>query len=78
VKYRAILIDPGNPNAERPVQILSNSMEDVKKWAYGDLSNDPEGARGILFSAKSDDAAINVYAMEEKQIAMWTKRGKPE
>ena len=30
MKYRAILNDPGNLTAERPVQILSNSLDDVK------------------------------------------------
>jgi len=76
VKYRAILIDPGNTKQERPVQVLSNSLDDVRRWAFGDESKDPEGARGVLSSAKSPDAAINVYALEERQIDIWTKKGK--
>jgi len=37
-----------------------------------------ERARGVLPHAHSPEASVVVYAMEEKQIAIFTKRGKPE
>ena len=57
MKYRAILIDPGNSNQERPVQILTNSRPDVDHWAAG-----------VLSRAVSEEAAVNVYQIEERQI----------
>jgi hypothetical protein len=66
MKYRAILIDPGNSTQERPVQILTNSRPDVDHWAAGVLS------RGV-----SEKAAVNVYQIEERQIDILTKKGKP-
>jgi len=78
VKYRAVLIDPGNANQERPVQILTNSMDDVKRWAYGlEAGNDGESARGVLPGAVSDQAAVNVYAVQERLLDILTKKGKP-
>ena len=67
MKYRAILIDPGNKLQERPVQMLTNSRSDVDDWA-----------KGRLEAAVSEEAAVRVYAIEEKQIALLTKKGKPE
>ena len=66
MKYRAILIDPGNSNQERPVQILTNSRRDVDHWAAG-----------VLSRAVSEEAAVNVYQIEERQIDILTKKGKP-
>ena len=51
MKYRAILIDPGNSNQERPVQILTNSRADVDHWAAG-----------VLSRAVSEDAAVKLIA----------------
>ena len=65
MKYRAILIDPGNSNQERPVQILTNSRPDVDHWAAG-----------VLSRAVSEEAAVNVYQIEERQIDILTKKGK--
>jgi hypothetical protein len=78
MKYRAILIDPGNPNPERAIQLLTNSMDDVNTWAHGAQSGGMERPRGVLEKAKSPGAVVNVYAIEEKQIAVLTKKGKPE
>jgi len=33
MKYRAKLIDPGNATQERPIEIHSNSFQDIKEWA---------------------------------------------
>jgi hypothetical protein len=78
MKYRAKLIDPGNTNQERPVEIQTNSMEDVQIWAYGKEDGGMERPRGVLPGAFSPDAIVQVFAIEEKQIAILTKRGKPE
>jgi len=77
MKYRAILIDPGNANQERPIQTFSNSMEVIREWAYGSENGGLERARGVLPSAVAENAVVQVYAIEEHQIALFTKRGKP-
>ena len=66
MKYRAILIDPGTLNPERPVQLLTNSRSDVDDWAAKWLAK-----------AVSEAAAVNVYALEEKMVDILTKKGKP-
>jgi len=78
LKYRAVLSDPGNMNPERPVEIRSNSMEDIQTWAYGAEEGGIERPRGVLPGAVSDQAVVKVYEVMEKQIAMLTKRGKPK
>ncbi len=79
MKYRAILIDPGNANQERPVQIHSNSLDDITIWAYGSEEGGfLEKPRGVLPGAVSDTAIVQVFAIEEKQIAIFTKKGKPK
>jgi len=78
MKYRALLVDPGNTTQERPVQILTNSLDDIKKWAYGDPDAGLEGPRGVLRKAVSADAAVIVYATEERQIDMLCKNPKPK
>jgi hypothetical protein len=78
MKYRAILVDPGNTNAERPIQTFSNSMEVIEEWAYGSKEGGMERARGVLEQAVSENALVNVFAIEEHQVKMLTKRGKPE
>lgn len=78
MKYRAILIDPGNVNQERPVQIQTNSMQDIQEWAYGGKDGGMERARGVLPSAVSESAYVAVFALEERQVALLTKKGKPE
>ena len=35
MKYRAILVDPGNSNQERPIQTLANSLNVIHEWACG-------------------------------------------
>ena len=74
MKFRAILHDPGNLKQERAVQILSNSLDDVRKWAYGDQSGDPEAARGVLTKAVSKEAAVIVYETIETPRFTWVKK----
>ena len=78
MKYRAILIDPGNTNQERPVTIQSNSMKDIEEWVYGSKEGGMERARGVLPSAVAENAAVNVYALEERLVKILTKKGKPQ
>lgn len=78
MKYRAILLDPGNVNQERPVQLLTNSMQDIETWAYGSSDGGMERARGVLPGAVSEAAVVKVFAIEERQIALMTKKGKPQ
>lgn len=74
MKYRAILIDPGNSNQERPIQTLSNSLEVIREWAYGGTEGGMERARGVLPSAISEDARVDVYAIEERLVNVFPKR----
>jgi len=78
VKYRAILIDPGNTSQERPVTIQSNSMKDIEEWVYGSEEGGMERPRGVLPSAVAENAAVNVYALEERLVKILTKKGKPQ
>lgn len=77
MKYRAQLVDSG-AKEERPSQIMSNSLADIRTWAYGDESEGPEAARGVLSKAPSKDAKVLVFAIEERQIATWNKSSVPE
>jgi hypothetical protein len=56
MRFRAILSDPGNSNAERPLQILTNSRQDVEEWALGNNQSP-----GVLAKAVSPDAFVDVY-----------------
>lgn len=38
IRYRAILVDPGNLTPERPIQTFANSPESVDDWARAHLS----------------------------------------
>ena len=78
MKYRAILVDPGNSNQERAVTIQSNSMKDIEEWAYGNEEGGLERARGVLPSAVSENAIVNVYALEERLVKTLAKKGKPQ
>jgi hypothetical protein len=62
MKYRATLNDPGNLDQKRPVQILSNSRDDIDKWAALQLA-----------AAISPDAAVTIYMTVEQQIGLTLK-----
>jgi hypothetical protein len=64
MRFRAILSDPGNSNAERPLQILTNSRQDVEEWALGNNQSP-----GVLAKAVSPDAFVDVYGVEVRKIA---------
>lgn len=76
MKYRAILIDPGNSNQERPIQLLTNSLNDIHIWAYGGPAGGMERPRGVLPSAVSQDARVDVFAIEERLVGVFAKNGK--
>jgi hypothetical protein len=75
-RYRAKLIDPGNTNQERPVQTFANDLAVIKEWAYGSQEGGMQRARGVLETAVSERAAVIVYVLEEKQLAIWPKTAK--
>ena len=77
MKYRATLTDPGNLNPERSICIQSNSLNDIHIWAYGGTLGGMERPRGVLPSAVSDQAYVEVFAIEERRIQLFTKKGKP-
>ena len=66
MKYRARLFDPGNANAERPLEIFGNSLVEIERWA-GE----------VLRNAVAPNAAVNVYQSIEQQIKILLKP-KPE
>ena len=68
MRFRAILHDPGNANAERPVQILSNS-----RGSTGDIIGIDEWAAKVLDKAISADAYVNVYQTIEERVAVIMK-----
>lgn len=74
MKYRAILVDPGNSNQERPIQTLANSLNVIHEWAYGGTVGGMERPRGVLPSAVSDDARVDVFAIEERLVSVFPKR----
>jgi hypothetical protein len=76
MKYRAILVDPGNVNQERPIQTLANSLEVIREWAYGSPDGGMERPRGVLPSAVSEDARVDVFAIEERLVGVFAKNGK--
>lgn len=67
LKYRALFDDPGAKDQERPMQILTNSLEEVKRWAAGKLG-----------SAVAETAVVHVYMIVETKIDLITKNGKPK
>ena len=73
MRFRAILSDPGNSNAERPLQILTNSRQDVEEWALGNNQSP-----GVLAKAVSPDAFVDVYQNIESRIAIVRKPKPPE
>lgn len=61
-KYRAILIDPGALNQERPVQVFGNDRTEIDRWAAT-----------VLRQAVSPDAVVLIYQQTEIQIGMILK-----
>jgi hypothetical protein len=72
MRFRAILNDPGNAEAERPVQILTNSRKDVDEWALGNNQSP-----GVLAKAVSDDACVIVFQASEQVVAC-IEKPKPD
>jgi hypothetical protein len=68
MRFRAILHDPGNANAERPVQILSNSRRSTP-----DIMGIDEWAAKVLQGAVSDDAYVDVYQTSETRVEIIMK-----
>jgi len=61
-RYRAILLDPGAINQERPIQIFGNDRELIDDWA-----------NKVVVQAVSDQAVVKVYETVEREIAAVVK-----
>lgn len=62
MRYRAILIDPRNASAERPLQIFGNDLPTVKVWAQKVVA----GAVGL-------DARVDILEIGEVKIEEFRK-----
>lgn len=62
MRYRALLVDPGNTSQERPVEVLGNHRGELERWA-----------RAVLSIAVSPDAVVKLYEYVEQQIALIPK-----
>ena len=62
MKYRAVLIDPGDKQQERPVEVLGNHRPELERWAHA-----------VLARAVSDSAVVNIYMMVEQHVAIIPK-----
>jgi hypothetical protein len=58
MKFRAILIDPGNKDQERPIQICGNDRTAIDRWAYNALEH-----------AVSSAARVEVWEISETRIS---------
>ena len=64
--FRAVLADPGNTSAERPLQTFHPTSEAAEHWASV-----------MLPRAVSEDAAVLIYQSEETQVKFVIGKGKP-
>ena len=67
LRFRAILIDPGNRSQERPVQIFGNDRTEIDKWA-GE----------VLSKAIASTAHVNVYETVETLVHIVQKPAEPK
>jgi len=65
LQFRARLIDPGNANAERPLEIFGSDRKEIDDWAGKVLAN-----------AVSENAAVMIYQTVETQVALIPKPRK--
>jgi hypothetical protein len=52
-------------------------MKVIEEWAYGGTEGGMERPRGVLPGAVAENAVVQVWAIEEHQVALLTKKGKP-
>lgn len=57
MKYRAILIDPGNSAQDRPLQTFSNDRNVINEWA-----------EKVLRNAVSEQAYVDIFQNLEQRI----------
>lgn len=56
-RYRAILVDPEDTTAERPLQIFGNDFEEVKSWA-----------EKVIMKAVGKHAHVDIYETKESSV----------
>jgi hypothetical protein len=66
MRYRAVLIDPGVVNPERPVQILDDVWQEIERWA-----------NLVLEKAVAADAFVNVWETREEKIKIIPRPQRP-
>lgn len=59
MKYRAVLIDPGNTTADRPQQIYGMDYRELQSWA-----------KLVIAKAVSPDAFVSIYETREELIQL--------
>jgi len=71
IQYRAVLIDPGKPQPQRPIQTITMSLSDVDLWIAEVLGGGTQ-LQGPAKIQVSDQAKVLVYVTEEKLTATYT------
>jgi hypothetical protein len=62
LQYRARLIDPGNANSERPLEIFGSDRKEIDEWA-----------EKVLAKAVSERAAVMIWQTIETQVGLIPK-----
>jgi hypothetical protein len=62
-RYRAILHDPADLHAERPVQIYGNDWQEIEKWA-----------ETVLAKAQSPNAVVCAFETLEQFCELFAKQ----
>lgn len=70
-QYRAVLVDPGKPTPDRPLQTTTNSLHDVDDWIAETLGGGTQ-LQGPARVEVSDQAKVLVYVTEERLTATYT------
>jgi len=71
-QYRAVLIDPGKPAPDRPIETLTNSLHNVEQWAVATLVGS-KGLQGPTKIQTSDQAKVEVYVTREEHLTTYDK-----
>ena len=66
MKYRAVFQDPEDLVRERPVQMLTNSFQEVEKWRDG-----------MLNKSSSETCYVEIYETSETLIG-FKRKPQPE
>ena len=62
LQYRALLVDPGSLNQDRPQQIFGTSLSEMDEWI-----------QKVLSKAVSPDAVVIIYRTTEQELSRHKK-----